>query len=104
MYVNKINGYILNACAECTTDASTAAKTVTIPDFELITNAVIFIKFTYANTAALPTLSINNGTAIPIYSNNDNISSWEAGEIVQMLYNDGQWNIIGEDKIEVVML
>lgn len=102
IYANTINGYVLNGYAECSTAADTAEKTASIPNFELSTNATIFIKFTYANAAATPTLSINNGTAVPIYLNNSNKSPWDANEVVQLLYDGTQWNIVGYNETKIL--
>ena len=52
----------------CSTAAETAAKTVTIDGIsELTAGLTVAIKFTYANSAASPTLKINSLDAKSIY-------------------------------------
>ena len=56
--------------ATCSTDAATAAKTVTgVTGFALASGACIAITFSTANTAASPTLNINATGAKPIMLN-----------------------------------
>jgi hypothetical protein len=50
----------------CSTVASTAAKTVTVDSFALATGSRVLVKFSVANTAATPTLNVNNTGAISI--------------------------------------
>ena len=50
----------------CGTDSGTAAKTLGIPNFSLFTRCRIIIYFANANTAANPTLNVNNTGAKPI--------------------------------------
>ena len=52
----------------CSTAADTAAKTVTIDNFSLVTGAMVIVKFTNANTnkTTAPTLNVNNTGAKPI--------------------------------------
>ena len=51
----------------CATAAATAAKVGTLSGFVRNTGAVVGIKFTYANTAAYPTLNVNGTGAAYIY-------------------------------------
>ena len=90
-------------CA-CATAANTAEKTVTISDFALVTGVRIIVKFTYGNTAAAPSLSINSGTAVSFYLNEGNVALWEDGETVEFIYDGTYWNMINYDKIEVIRL
>ncbi|MBQ8919430.1 MAG: hypothetical protein IJ056_04925, partial [Acidaminococcaceae bacterium] len=46
--------------AECSTPAATAAKSVNLPNYRLITGAEVTVKFTVTNTAANPTLNVNS--------------------------------------------
>lgn len=74
----------------CTTAAGTAAKTVTKTGFVLSTGCRLVIKMSYANTAASPTLNVNNTGAKPFYYNGSVASSnntWEAGETVDVYYD-----------------
>ena len=61
-----INGLTFDGTANrvnygtCSTAAGTAAKTVACTGFALVTGAEITVKFTVTNTAANPTLNVNN--------------------------------------------
>lgn len=76
----KIDGVNFNGTADvthfatCSTAAGTAAKTVDVTGFNLVSGARVTIKFTVTNTAANPTLNVNGtgaktikyrGSAIP---------------------------------------
>ena len=63
-----VNNPIAIPFGTCSTAKATAAKTVSITNFPstLETGMQINVKFTNGNSAASPTLSINNGTAIDI--------------------------------------
>lgn len=83
----------------CSTAAATAAKTVTIDGFTLMTGITIWVKFTNSNTANNPTLSINNGTAIPIKmagtsaAGTTPTTSWYGGSVVALTYDGTNWLI-----------
>lgn len=68
-----INGMLVQGDANrvnygvCSTAATTAAKTVDCAGFTLITGAEITVKFTNTNSAAQPTLNVNNQGARAIY-------------------------------------
>ena len=47
------------AYGTCTTAAATVAKTVSAANFRLFKGATISVKFSYANTAASPTMNVN---------------------------------------------
>lgn len=86
---------------ECATAAATAAKTVTITGFPstLVAGTAVAIKFTYTNSVASPTLSINSGTAYSIIRygttapSTSVASSWAAGAVVLMIYDGTYWRI-----------
>ncbi|MBQ9701365.1 MAG: hypothetical protein IJV71_12185, partial [Lachnospiraceae bacterium] len=78
----------------CATAAATAAKVVTLSGFTLYTGAQITVQFTYANTAANPTLNVNGTGAKYIRVNNANITSmyyWGANNTVTFVYNGSYW-------------
>ena len=79
----------------CSTAANTAAKTVTLDvsgTFTLFEGAVIRVKFENSNTAANPTLNVNSTGAKAITRNgSDSATSWEAGEIVEFVYDGTEW-------------
>lgn len=93
--------------AVCNTSGSTVAKTVSITNFKLVTGVRVFIKFTYAHDSRTKaTLNVNNTGAKSIrYKGygvfkgyNDGFNSdkqypntWEAGEIVEFIYDGTEW-------------
>lgn len=86
----------------CATAAATKAKVVTCADFDtLIAGVTIFVKFTYANTVASPTLKVNTtdaksimryGTTAPGASA---ALSWNAGSVVAFTYDGTYWQMVG---------
>ena len=82
----------------CSTAAATVAKTLEMTGFTLITGATIFVKFTETNTAANPTLNVNNTGAKPIVQYGTTAvgtaaatSSWQPGAIVCLTYDGTSW-------------
>ena len=103
--------------AVCNTSGSTVAKTVSITNFKLVTGVRVFIKFTYAHDSRTKaTLNVNNTGAKSIrYKGygvfkgyNDGFNSdkqypntWEAGEIVEFIYDGTEWvSILEKRKID----
>ena len=83
----------------------TAAKTSYISGFTLTTGAIVYIKFSYANTAANPTLNVNSTGAKSIYryktvaafnniGTNQQTYSWHKDEVVGFLYNGSAWMML----------
>ena len=87
----KISGIISNSgYVTCTEAAGTAAKTVTQANFMLSTNCRLIVKMANYNTAASPTLNVNNTGAKPLYYNGEVASAdntWEAGEVLDVYYD-----------------
>lgn len=83
----------------CTTAAATAAKVVTADrDFVLETGAAIDVKFSYANSAASPTLNVGGtgAKAIKKYGNTaPNTYQWYAGAMVRFVYDGTYWIMEG---------
>jgi len=84
----------------CNTAAATAAKVVTLADFDtLLTGITIHVKFTNSNTAASPTLNVNSTGAITIYAagttapGTNVITSWAANGIVSFTYDGTYWRM-----------
>ena len=78
----------------CSTAAATAAKTCSVTGFSLYTGVCVTVKFTYANTAANPTLNISSTGAKPIYVNGSAMTSayyWVAGASVMFVYDGARW-------------
>ena len=82
----------------CATAAATAAKLVSLGnDITLDTGARVTVKFTYANTAANPTLSVNGSTAKAIMAYGTTAAgngSWVAGETVTFEYDGTYWQMV----------
>lgn len=74
----------------CNTTAGTAAKVASISCYDRDSNPYVAIKFTYENTAASPTLNINNIGAAQIMTNGTNSAYWAAGATVNF-YWDGTY-------------
>lgn len=82
---------------ECSTAATTAAKTVTLSNFVLETGAQVRIKFTYANSVSGSTLNVNDSGAKPIYWHGAALVSgqrWQAGAVLDFVYNGTQWDLV----------
>lgn len=80
----------------CSTTASTAAKVVTCDGFELYTGCRISIKFSTANTAASPTLNVNDTGAIAIWYNNASAAAanpvlWGTNAVLPFVYDGSHW-------------
>lgn len=82
----------------CSTDAGTAAKTVSLTGFSLVTGAEVTVKFTVTNTAASPTLNVNSSGAKAIYYNGAAITAGylKANKIYKFVYNGTQYDFIGD--------
>ena len=81
----------------CETAAATAAKTVDLSGFTLVTGATVFIRFKYANSASNPTLNVNGTGAKPLYQygttamSTSTSTSWNAGAVVALTYDGTGW-------------
>ena len=82
----------------CSTAASTAAKVVSCAGFTLTTGAKITVKFTVTNTAANPTLNVNNTGGKAIYYRGATISTGylAANRTYTFVYNGAQYELIGD--------
>lgn len=86
----------------CSTAAATAAKTVSISDITSLTEGlVIYVKFTYANSASSPTLNLNNlgAKAIMQYGSTAaggtaSTNGWQAGQVVPLIYDGTAWQFV----------
>lgn len=92
----------INHYFTCSTAAATAAKAANAVDptktFVLATGAKVIVKFTYANSAASPTLTVNAKGPKPIYWNGAALASaqyWAAGAVLAFVYDGTNWNLIG---------
>lgn len=97
--------------AVCSTAATTAAKTASITNFRLSAGVRVLVKFTYAHKSSdSATLNISNTGAKTIciekpdapYGNSSfsitsitSQNSWQAGDILDLVYNGTYWCVIG---------
>lgn len=84
--------------ATCSTEAATAAKTVSLTGFTLATGAKIAVKFTVTNTAANPTLNVNSTGAKSIYYRGAAIGAGylAANRTYEFVYNGTQYELVGD--------
>lgn len=82
----------------CSTAATTAAKTVDCAGFTLITGAEITVKFTNTNSAAQPTLNVNNQGAKAIYYRGDIIppTYLAKGRVYTFRYDGKNYELVGD--------
>ena len=99
-----IDGVNFNGSADishygtCSTAASTAAKTVALTNFKLVTGAHVYVKFTVTNSAANPTLNVNSTGAKAIYYRGAAISAGylAANRTYEFIYNGTQYELVGD--------
>lgn len=93
--------------ATCSTSSGTGTKTasVTSGTFSLITGARVTVKFTNGNaSSSSPYLNINGTGAKPIYWHGSGLTSdkyWEAGAVLDFVYNGTQWEMVDAAKSTV---
>ncbi|MDE6724679.1 MAG: hypothetical protein K2J79_03650, partial [Ruminiclostridium sp.] len=82
----------------CSTAAATAAKTAALSGFKLGTGAFVIVKFSVTNTAASPTLNVNNTGAKAIRYKNAAISAGylAANKIYFFVYDGTYWQLVGD--------
>lgn len=83
----------------CSTAKNKAAKNVSSYSFLLLeTGAKISVKFNAENTAANPTLNVNNTGAKNIYYRGEALGSssyWKANDIVNFIFDGMNWCVEG---------
>ena len=100
----KIDGVAFNGTAdivhyaECSTAASTVAKTVSLTGFNLVTGARIAIKFTVTNTASSPTLNVGGTGAKSIVYRGSAVSAGvlASNRVYEFIYDGTNWVLIGD--------
>lgn len=100
----KIDGVNFNGSADithygtCSTEAATAAKVVSLSGFNLVTGARIMVKFTVTNTAASPTLNVNNTGAKAIKYRGGAISAGylAANRVYEFVYDGTDYLLVGD--------
>jgi hypothetical protein len=87
-----------NTYGVCSTAAGTAGKLVPCPGFVLVTGSKIDVKFTVANTAANPTLNVNNTGARAIFWNGKSVdkSAIKANHIYSFRYDGTNYIMTGD--------
>ena len=85
----------------CSTAKATVAKTVSIPSVtSLYEGLYIFVKFANTNSAADPTLQVNelDAAAIKRYgttgASTSAASSWNAGNVIMLVYDGTYWQMV----------
>ena len=97
--IDGVTGATSTRYATCATAAATAAKTasITTGTFALETGATVYVKFTYSNTVASPTLNVNSTGAKSIMRygttavSTSSATSWNAGAVVGFTYDGTNW-------------
>lgn len=82
----------------CTTAETDTAKVATLSGYNLVTNGIVSIKFSY-NVPASSTLNINSKGAKAIYNRGSAITSGIilSGDIATFIYNGSQYHLIAVD-------
>lgn len=82
----------------CSTAAATAAKTVSCNNYTLTTGSLVFVKFTVTNTAASPTLNVNNTGAKAIQYRGSAIAADYLAEnrTYVFVYDGSAYQLIGD--------
>lgn len=90
------DGQMLYAASD--TAESTADKAAALVDGALALKAgtTVAVRFTYANTAAAPTLNVNNTGAKAVYTQGVRYAYWSAGATVIFTYDGSYWRVASE--------
>ena len=82
----------------CSTAAATAAKTVALSGFSLVTGSRVMVKFTVTNTASSPTLNVNGSGAKSIMYRGSAISAGylAANRVYEFVYDGTNYELIGD--------
>lgn len=84
--------------AVCSTASGTAAKTVSLDNFSLVTGARIIVQFANANRQANPTLNVSGTGAYPIVWKGENVdaTALDTSTIYEMVFTSTAWVIVGD--------
>lgn len=81
-----------NLYGTCSTGASTAAKVVSMPDFDvLVVGVTIHVQFTNGNVVSNPTLAVGSTEAKAIKRNGSLEGEWQAGSVISFTYDGTNW-------------
>ena len=96
--VNFNGGAAVTHYGTCDTAAATAAKVVAITNFTLVTGARAIVKFTVTNTAANPTLNVNNTGAKAIQYRGAAITAGylAANRTYEFVYDGTNYQLVGD--------
>ena len=86
----------------CSTAAATAAKTVALTGFTLVTGAIITVRFSATNSAANPTLNVNNTGAKAIRYRNAAITAGylAANRTYTFVYDGAYYQLVGDINVD----
>ena len=86
----------------CSTAAATAAKTVALTGFTLVTGAIITVRFSATNSAANPTLNVNNTGAKAIRYRNAAITAGylAANRTYTFVYDGRYYQLVGDINVD----
>ena len=86
----------------CSTAAATAAKTVGLTGFTLVTGAIITVRFSATNSAANPTLNVNNTGAKAIRYRNAAITAGylAANRTYTFVYDGAYYQLVGDINVD----
>lgn len=95
--INELLG-LVTQYGSCSTAAATAAKTVSASGFKLVTGTSIRVKFNVTNTAASPTLNVNDTGAKPIMYRGAAISAGylAANRTYTFVYDGTNYELVGD--------
>ena len=84
--------------ATCGTGSATVAKVATLVSgtLNLQAGVTVAVRFTYANTAASPTLNVGGTGAKAIYTQGVRYAYWSAGATVMFTYDGSYWRVCSE--------
>lgn len=81
-----------NLHGTCSTSASTAVKSVSMSDFNVLVEGVtIHVYFSSTNSAASPQLKVGSTDAKPIRRNGYSSVAWDSGGVYSFTYHSGYW-------------
>lgn len=81
-----------NLFGTCTAGSSDVVKTVSMPEFNVLTEGVtIHVYFANSNSASAPQLKVGSTDAKTIQSNGNNAGIWDGGAVISFTYQNGYW-------------
>ncbi len=93
---NGADGQMLYATSETAEAAADKAAVIASGTIALKAGVTVAVRFIYANTAAAPTLNVNNTGAKAIYTQGVRYAYWSAGATVVFAYDGSYWRVASE--------